>query len=127
MWTAPSGQTYSTSPGAVEVFPELRKRRAPRRITATPRAVRISQQRAKNHRLRPINAEARRVRKTRTAEVRRRVEHNRMRATLTLFKGNRPSTSPFAAWINDPYEPETLPADWRPPPPPDPGPDIPPF
>ncbi|MFN6552287.1 DUF222 domain-containing protein [Mycolicibacterium septicum] len=127
VWTAPSGQTYSTSPGAVEVFPELRARRAPRRTKAKPRAVRISQQRAKNHRLRPINAEARRVRKARTAEIRRRVEHNRMRATLTLFKGNRPSTSPFAAWINDPYEPETLPADWRPPPPPDPGPDIPPF
>ncbi|OCB52138.1 hypothetical protein A5722_28070 [Mycobacterium vulneris] len=127
VWTAPSGQTYTTSPGAVEIFPELTARRAPRRTKTTPRAVRIAQQRAKNHRLRPINAEARRVRKARTAEVRRRVEHNRMRATLTLFKGNRPSTSPFATWINDPYEPETLPADWQPPPPPDPGPDEPPF
>nr|MDT0525208.1 hypothetical protein [Streptomyces sp. DSM 41633] len=82
---------------------------------------------AKNKRLRPINAEARRVRAARAKEIRRRTERNRMRATLTLFKGTRPSTSPFCAWINDPYEPEDLPRDWQPPPPTDPGPDEPPF
>ncbi len=127
VWTAPTGQIYTTSPGAVELFPQSRPRRAPRRTRLTPRADRIAAQRAKNHRLRPLNAEARRIRRARTAEIRRRTEHNRMRATLTLFKGNQPSTSPFCAWINEPYEPETLPADWQPPPPPDPGPDLPPF
>lgn len=128
IWTAPTGQTYRTSPGATEIFaPEARPRPAPHRVKPISRAARVAQCRAKNHRLRPINAEARRVKAARTKEIRWRTERNRMRATLTLFKGNRPSTSPFCAWINDPYEPEDLPPDWQPPPPPDPGPDEPPF
>ena len=32
---------------------------------------------------------------------------------LFLFKGT-PSTSPFCTWVNDPREPEELPADWTP-------------
>ncbi|MBN3508178.1 HNH endonuclease [Mycolicibacterium septicum] len=128
IWTAPTGRTYRTCPGATEVFaPEVRSRRCPHRAMPTSRAARVAQRRAKNKRLRPINAEARRVRAARAKEIRRRTERNRMRATLTLFKGTRPSTSPFCAWINDPYEPEDLPRDWQPPPPTDPGPDEPPF
>ncbi|MGV0770963.1 DUF222 domain-containing protein [Mycobacterium syngnathidarum] len=127
VWTAPNGHTYTTSPGSVEIFPQLRPRRAPQRTNTASRAIRVAQRRAKNRRLRPINAEARRVKTARRNEVRRRKERNRMRATLTLFKGDRPSTSPFCAWINDPYEAETLPPNWEPPPPPDPGPDEPPF
>ncbi|BBY21651.1 hypothetical protein MSTO_18560 [Mycobacterium stomatepiae] len=36
-----------------------------------------------------------------------------MRDMLFAFKGT-PSTSPFCTWVNDPREPEELPADWTP-------------
>jgi hypothetical protein len=36
-----------------------------------------------------------------------------MRDMLFLFKGTS-STSPFCTWVNDPREPEELPADWTP-------------
>ncbi len=50
-----------------------------------------------------------------------------MRDMLFLFKGT-PSTSPFCRWVNDPREPEELPADWQPDDLiPDPLPDDPPF
>jgi hypothetical protein len=39
-----------------------------------------------------------------------------MRKRLVVFKGGRPSTSPYARWINDPLQPEELPPDWQPPP-----------
>jgi hypothetical protein len=48
-----------------------------------------------------------------------------MRDTLFAFKG-APSTSPFCTWVNEPREPEELPADWVPDPP-TPLPDDPPF
>jgi hypothetical protein len=48
-----------------------------------------------------------------------------MRDMLFLFKGT-PSISPLCRWINDPREPEELPPDWQPPPPPT-LPDDPPF
>jgi hypothetical protein len=52
---------------------------------------------------------------------------NHMRDMLFLFKG-APSTSPFCRWVNDPREPEELPADWQPDDLiPDPLPDDPPF
>ena len=49
-----------------------------------------------------------------------------MRKMLFILKG-RPSTSPYCTWINDPFEPEELPPEWRPPPEPPPGPEEPPF
>ncbi|MUL84613.1 MULTISPECIES: HNH endonuclease signature motif containing protein [unclassified Mycolicibacterium] len=128
IWTAPTGHTHRTSPGATEIFaPEGRPRRAPHRAKPTSQAARVAQRRAKNARLRPVNAEARRVRQARSREMWRRRQRNRMRATLTLFKGDDLSSSPFAKWINEPPEPENLPATWQPPPAPDPGPDEPPF
>lgn len=77
--------------------------------------------------MRPVNAEASRVRTARAREMWGRRERNRMRATLTFFKGNDLSSSPFATWINDPPEPENLPRYWQPPPASDPDPDEPPF
>ena len=41
-----------------------------------------------------------------------------MRKMLVQFKGEEPSTSPWCRWVNDPLEPEELPPDWKPPPPP---------
>jgi hypothetical protein len=43
---------------------------------------------------------------------------NHMRKMRILFKGNEPSTSPWCTWVNEPFEPEVLPPDWKPPPPP---------
>jgi hypothetical protein len=130
IWTSPTGEVYRTTSGVRELLPSGTACRAPTPTRINPahfRSARITRRRAKNHRLRPINAEARRCQQARTKEIRRRVEHNRMRRTLRMFKGDNPSTSPFCAWINDPIEPEELPPDWKPPPPPPPLPDDPPF
>ena len=85
------------------------------------------QARAKNRRLRPVNETYRYTQKARHKELGRRRNRNRMRATLKLFKGDEPSTSPYCTWINEPFEPEELPPNWEPPPPPPPDPDDPPF
>jgi hypothetical protein len=72
------------------------------------------------HRLatqRPVNAEQRRINRARRQEIANRKWRNNMRRTLVLFKGGQPSTSPWCTWVNDPLEPEHIPADWQPPPP----------
>ncbi|MDH6196481.1 hypothetical protein M2272_003124 [Mycobacterium frederiksbergense] len=131
VWTAPSGKTYRTTPGGADLFnsftPAPCAEPTPARARRRTRAARIEQGRVKNRRLRPVNEAYRYTENARRRELDRRRNRNRMRATLKLFKGNQPSTSPFCAWINDPMEPEELPPDWEPPPPPPPGPDEPPF
>ena len=69
---------------------------------------------------RPVNAEQRRVNRARRQEIADRKWRNHMRKMLVLFKGSEPSTSPRCTWVNDPFEPEELPPDWKPPPPPQP-------
>lgn len=51
--------------------------------------------------------------KARKEEVAARKFRNHMRDSLFAFKGAA-STSPFCTWINEPREPEELPADWVP-------------
>jgi hypothetical protein len=53
------------------------------------------------------------VEQARKQEIAARKFRNHMRGMLFLFKGT-PSTGPFCTWVNDPREPEELPADWRP-------------
>jgi hypothetical protein len=65
---------------------------------------------------RSINAELRRLDRARRREIDRRKWRNRSRKLLLVFKGGEPSTSPFSHWINEPFESEELPLDWRPPP-----------
>lgn len=132
IWTSPAGRTYRTTPSGTDLFPRLGQSacREPNplyRNRSESRSGRIERARAKNRRLRPINEDLRRVDRARRQEIERRRNRNRMRRTLQFFKGDQPSTSPFCAWINDPMEPEELPADWHPPPAPPPGPDDPPF
>ncbi|MGY4650589.1 hypothetical protein [Mycobacterium sp. URHB0021] len=84
------------------------------------------------HRLaaqRPVNAEHRRINRARRQEIANRTWRNNMRRTLQMFKGGQPSTSPWCTWVNDPLEPEHIPADWKPPPlpPTDDDDDEPPF
>ena len=139
IWTSPTGQTYRTTPGGTDLFPDMNSKpacqapkpacQAPkpvRRNRSRDRAARIVRTRARNHKLRPVNAAHRQLQQARLREINYRKDRNRMRKTLFILKGGA-STSPYCTWINDPLEPEELPPDWRPPPAPPLLPDDPPF
>jgi hypothetical protein len=132
IWTSPTGEEYRTVPGGVDLFPDMapstacREPKPRRRNHSRERAARIARIRLRNRIQRPINEEHRRLMQARRREIGYRKHRNEMRKMLFLLKG-RPSTSPFCAWINDPFEPEELPPDWQPPPKPPPLPDDPPF
>jgi hypothetical protein len=130
VWTSPTGQIYRTAPAGAELFPQWRTPAcaAPtlnRRSRSKQRASRIARARKHNRQQRPINEARRYLEEARKQEIAARKFRNHMRDMLFLFKGT-PSTSPFCSWVNDPREPEELPADWRPPPL-QPLPDDPPF
>jgi hypothetical protein len=131
VWTSPTGRIYRTTPGGPELFPQMRAACAapqPRkRNRSHEKAARITQARNKLRAQRPVNAEHRRVNRARKQEIADRRWRNHMRRMLVLFKGAEPSTSPWCTWVNEPFEPEEIPADWEPPPPPTPLPDDPPF
>ncbi|MCV7337235.1 MULTISPECIES: hypothetical protein [Mycolicibacterium] len=131
VWTSPSGKTYRTTPGGADLFNSFATvpcgQPQPARPPKLSRAARVEQTRAKNRRLRPVNEKYSYTQKARRKELDRRRNHNRMRVTLKLFKGDEPSKSPYCTWINDPFEPEELPPDWEPPPPPPLNPEDPPF
>jgi len=131
VWTSPMGQVYRTTPGGADLFAEFRKpacgQPTPRRRNhARDQKARIARARKRNRSIRPVNDETRRVRQARKNEIEARKFRNHMRDMLFLFKG-KPSTSPFCAWVNDPYESEELPPDWQPPPRPPEPPDDPPY
>ncbi|OBF37259.1 HNH nuclease [Mycobacterium sp. ACS1612] len=120
-WTSPTGRTYTTSPLGYDLFPQLRQAcRAPtgrKRSRAKELAARIGRARAHLHQQRPVNAENRRVNYARRREIELRKWRNQSRRYLILFKGEQHSTSPWCTWLNEPFEPEELPPDWKPPPP----------
>jgi hypothetical protein len=130
VWTSPSGQTFETTPGSVEVIPELAdalsattERPLPQRCRsrAAQRAAQVARTRRNNR----IRRTANELHAARQREIDDRKWRNRMRDMLFLFKGKQ-STSPLCHWINDPREPEELPPDWQPPTPSH-VPDDPPF
>ncbi|OBA99012.1 HNH nuclease [Mycobacteriaceae bacterium 1482268.1] len=131
IWTSPTGEIYRTAPGGSDLFPDMgsstvcQEPKPLRRNRSRERAARIERIRARNCIQRPINEEHRRLQRARRREIGYRVHRNHMRKMLFLFKGE-PSTSPFCRWVNEPFEPEELPPDWRPPPQPE-TPDDPPF
>ncbi|MGA5466602.1 DUF222 domain-containing protein [Mycobacterium sp. NPDC050041] len=132
VWTTPDGRQVHTVPGGVELFPALAGRpcAAPRPTRCNPtrrRASRVERRRAKNRALRPLNEAHRTLERARRREIEARKDRNRHRTMLMLFKGGRPTKSPFMRWVNQPYESEVLPPDWQPPPDPPPQPDDPPF
>jgi hypothetical protein len=105
------------------VTPKPRKRNRSRE-----KAARIARARNKLRGQRPVNAENRRVHQARKREIELRKWRNESRRWLMLFKGKEPSTSPWSTWINEPFEPEELPPNWKPPPaPPQQLDDEPPF
>ena len=132
VWTSPTGEIYRTTPGGLDLFPDMALSSACGEPKPVPRnhsrqrAGRVARIRRRNKIQRPINEAHRRLERARRQEIARRKDRNRMRKTLFVLKG-RPSTSPFCTWINEPLEPEELPPDWRPPPEPPPPPDDPPF
>ncbi|HEU4361622.1 MAG TPA: HNH endonuclease signature motif containing protein, partial [Mycobacterium sp.] len=130
IWTSPSGQTFTTAAGSVEVIPELAdalsataERPLPQccRSRARQRAAQVARGRRNNRMARAANE----LYAARRREIEDRKFRNHMRDMLFVFKGE-PSTSPFCSWVDDPREPEQLPPDWVPPPPPA-LPDDPPF
>ena len=132
IWTSPTGAVYRTVPGGVDLFPDMatstacQEPKPSRRNRSRERAARIARIRRRNRIQRPINEAHRRLQQARRREIGYRKHRNHMRKMLFLLKG-RPSTSPFCAWINDPFEPEELRPDWQPPPKPPCGTDDPPF
>ncbi|MEE3062739.1 MAG: HNH endonuclease signature motif containing protein [Actinomycetota bacterium] len=107
VWTSPSGRVYRTYPAGADLFPQPRGPACAtpipvRRDRSKQRRARISQARMHNRR-----------QKARKEEVAARKFRNHMRNSLFAFKGAA-STSPFCTWINEPREPEELPADWVP-------------
>jgi hypothetical protein len=121
VWTSPTGRTYRTTPGGLDLFPQMRPAcSAPkprRRSRSREQALRIARVRSKIRDQRPVNAETRRINQARKKEIDLRKWRNHTRKMLILFKGTEPSTRPWCTWVNDPFEPE-LPPDWKPPPPP---------
>jgi Domain of unknown function (DUF222) len=122
VWISPTGRIYRTTPGGPELFPQMR----PACVTPRPRkrnrsrekAARIARARNRLREQRPVNTENRRINRARKQEIADRKWRNHMRKMLILFKGREPSTSPWCTWVNDALEPEELPPDWKPPPPP---------
>lgn len=131
IWTSPTGQTYRTEPAGADLFPQRRAACAApplnRRSRAKHRSARIAQARNHNREQRPINEARRRLDEAGKEEIADRKFRNHMRDMLFLIK-DKPSTSPFCAWVNEPREPEELPPDWTPASPElEPLPDDPPF
>lgn len=124
VWTSPTGRVYRGTPAGADLFPELRPACAepvPRkRSRRRENAARTSLARRKLNALRPANTEQRRVNRARRQEIDARQWRNEMRKKLLVFKGGKPSTSPWCAWVNDPPEDENITADWVPPPTPPP-------
>jgi hypothetical protein len=107
VWTSPTGRTYRTYPAGADLFPQPRE---PACGVPTPlRRDRAKQRRARINRARMHN----RRQAVRNEEIDARRFRNHLRDMLFVFKG-APSTSPLCTWVNDPREPETLPADWVP-------------
>ncbi len=117
IWTSPSGRTYRTAP-AGQTFSRNRgagvrgaRCQQAKPLEATKRSNcsgAQAQPRATARQRSPAP-----VGEARKQEIAARKFRNHMRGMLFLFKGT-PSTSPFCTWVNEPREPEELPADWMP-------------
>ncbi len=125
-WTSPTGHVYRTTPGGAELFPELR----PKPPRSDKDRERIAKARQRLREQRPHNDYHRHRNRAAADEIYGRQFRNRFRRTRVLFHGystaDKPSTSPFCRWVNDPLEPEELPPDWQPPPQTNSDPDEPP-
>ena len=128
VWTSPTGEIYRTTPGGLDLFPDMasspacREPKPLRRNHSRQRTARGARIRRRNKIQRPINDAHSRLQRARRQEIANRKDRNRMRKTLFVLKG-RPSTSPFmyvdqrSAWTRGAAA--RLAASSRTPPPPD--------
>lgn len=116
VWTAPNGLVYRTTPGGAELFPDLR----PKPPRSQHDRKRIAAARERLRQRRPVDEYHHYRNWSAAQDIHGRQFRNRFRRTRVLFHGetttDKPSTSPFCRWVNDPIEPEHLPPDWEPPP-----------
>ncbi len=114
VWTSPSGRTYPTTPAGAALFPDLTGRRR------TPDADVVAARRERMCATRHSNVVNRHRNRAAREEIRVRLWRNDFRRFREFFHGQptsvKPSTSPFARFVNDPIEPEELEPNWRPPP-----------
>lgn len=114
VWTSPTGRTYTTTPGGAALFPDLTGRRR------TPDPDVIAARRDQMCTTRHASTLTRHRNRAAREEIRRRVWRNQVRRFREFFHGQptsvKPSTSPFARFVNDPIEPEELEPNWQPPP-----------
>ena len=89
LWTSPTGQTYRTSPGGTDLFPDMgppacQAPKPVRRNRPRERAARIARIRNRNRAQRPLNEAHRRLQSARSREISHRRDRNRMRKTLFI-------------------------------------------
>ncbi|MCG7595644.1 HNH endonuclease signature motif containing protein [Mycobacterium sp. PSTR-4-N] len=114
VWTSPSGHTYTTFPGGGALFPDLTGRHR----TPDPHALVVArEQMCTTRHANTINRHRNRAARE---EIRVRCWRNQFRRFREFFHGEptsvKPSTSPFARFVNDPIEREELEPNWQPPP-----------
>ncbi|KKF01338.1 HNH endonuclease signature motif containing protein [Mycolicibacterium obuense] len=114
VWTSPAGHTYTTTPGGAALFPDLTGRHR------TPDTEKVGTRRDQMCTTRHANTATRHRNRAAREEVRVRCWRNQFRRFREFFHGEstatKPSTSPFARFVNHPIEPEELEPNWQPPP-----------
>ncbi|PRC45625.1 HNH endonuclease, partial [Mycobacterium sp. ITM-2017-0098] len=114
VWTSPTGATAVTTPAGPDLFPGLVRPRRPE-----DRA-RVAAARRRLNAHRPTSIANRHRNEAAREEIRVRCWRNDFRRWRVFFHGEttetKPSTSPFARFVNDPIEPEELEPNWQPPP-----------
>ncbi|GAA1668828.1 hypothetical protein MMUR_38410 [Mycolicibacterium murale] len=123
-WTSPTGRTYRSTPDGAELFDDLAEACRPKpwtrpRDPQVEKATRIAAARAGLAAKQAANQQTRWINQGRAQEIKQRVRRNDVRFKRLVLSGRR-RTASWCPWINDPWEGESITADWRPPPPPPP-------
>ncbi|ANW64829.1 hypothetical protein BCA37_15680 [Mycobacterium sp. djl-10] len=123
-WTSPTGRTYRSTPDGAELFDDLAAACRPTpwtrpRDPKVEKATRIAAARAGLAAKQAANEQTRWVNHGRAHEIKQRERRNNVRFKRLVLSGAR-RTASWCPWINDPWEDESITADWRPPPPPTP-------
>ena len=131
-WTSPTGEIYRTTPGGLDLFPDMALSSACGEPKPVPRnhsrqrAARVARIRRHNKIQRPTQRLSQSA-PTRPPPGNRQSQRPQSNAQDAVRPERPTQHQPFCTWINEPPEPEELPPDWRPPPEPPPLPDDPPF
>ncbi|AQA05577.1 hypothetical protein BVC93_27975 [Mycobacterium sp. MS1601] len=123
-WTSPTGRTYRSTPDGSELFDDIAAASAPKpwtrpRDPKAEKAKRIAAARAGLAAKQAANDQTRWLNQGRADEIEHRKRRNHVRFYRLILSPHR-RTASWCPWINDPWEDETITADWKPPPPPPP-------